>query len=364
MKVILPIFTVGILLAGTLPGQTAGSPAEQGRGAPQRQGRISIEASLPQPVAVHDSIGEASRLRQLTGPQAPQHDQASIAHATLGAPTPLSQSPPQGADLLVKKAADALAKHLAISARVRFHVDTFGYQSIGQGTYLQHGVGDARKIRWELKTSIGEQIHLWQQVCDGRYLWQLTQFAPDEPTLNRVDLRRVRQAMDQAGKTVGQPLGFQAGLASGGLPQVAEDLRKSFRFMQVEEGRLDQLPVWIATGTWQVEVLRPIAKELANQAAKGKSLDLRLLPEQLPEEVLVYLGQDDLFPYRINYRRRGGGQGRGGQGRGNELQSIVLVELYEVQFNPPIDERQFEYEPAAGFAETTEAFLKSLGVKQ
>jgi hypothetical protein len=342
MKIILPSFAIGIFSAATLLAQTESSPNGQGRGA---------QAALADRGTQHSAtLG------------APTASKNSKTQAASSATAPLSAGVVEGADLIVQNAADALAKHQSISARVRFHVDAFGYRPIGQGTYLQQGLGAERKVRWELKTSVGEQISLWQQICDGKYLWLLTEFSPEQRSLDRIDLRTVRQALEKASNTADKPLSFKADLAIGGLPQVAESLRKSFRFTRAEAGQLDQLPVWIVTGSWRPEVLKPIAKELAEQAAKGNSLDLKKLPPQMPEEVHLYLGQDDLFPYRIDYRRRGAGQGRGGEGSADEMKSMVLVELYEVRLNDAINPREFEYDPQS-YSEATEGYLKTLGVK-
>lgn len=335
MKIILPSFAIGILSAATLLGQTESAPKGQSRG--------------EETPAVTLGVPTASSVEPMT---------PSTAESA-----PRSSGSPQGADLLVQRAADSLAKLSSISARIRFHSDMFGFRSIGQGGYLQSGIGEQRKVRWELKTSLAEQICLWQQVSDGRYLWELIELSPEERTLNRVDLRAVRQAIEQAGERKEKSLSFKAEMSIGGLPNVAEGLRRSFQFDRAQAGQLDQLPVWIATGTWRPKALVSISKELAEQAAAGRPLDLKRLPPQLPEEVRLYLGQDDLFPYRIEYRRRGAGQGKVGQGGSDEMQTMVLVELYEVQINAPLDPRQFEYGPATGYADTTEGFLKTLGVK-
>ncbi len=107
-------------------------------------------------------------------------------------------------------------------------------------------------------------------------------------------------------------------LAFGGLPKLLDGLQRSFRFNRVEAGRLDTLPVWIAAGSWSPEGIAFVSKELADQAAHEQPLNLKLLPPQLPEQVWLYTGQDDLFPYRIEYRRRAG-QGRAGEAGQGEM---------------------------------------------
>ncbi len=200
-------------------------------------------------------------------------------------------------------------------------------------------------------------------------LWQyqppiarVKQSTPERPTVTRIDVRRVLAAMEQDKREVRPDLAGQ--LALGGLPKLLEGLRRSFRFTRAESGKLDSMPVWIATGSWRPEALAVFAKDLAEQAAQGKPLNLKRLPTQLPEEVSIYLGQDDLFPYRIEYRRRTAQQGRGGDS-GGEMLPIVVVEFCDVRLNTPIDPQQFEYRPVnVDVVDTTQPLLKGLGLKQ
>jgi hypothetical protein len=148
-------------------------------------------------------------------------------------------------------------------------------------------------------------------------------------------------------------------LTFGGLPKLLDGLQKSFRFSRVEAGKLETMPVWLAVGSWTPEALEPIAKELADQAAHEQPLNLKLLPPQLPEQVWLYLGQDDLFPYRIEYRRRRGSQSRAGGAE--EMVPVVTVEFYEVRLNAQINPHEFDYQPAsADILDTTATFLKEL----
>jgi hypothetical protein len=92
---------------------------------------------------------------------------------------------------------------------------------------------------------------------------------------------------------------------------------------------------------------------------------LKLLPSQLPEQVWIYVGQDDLFPYRIEYRRRSGSQVRGGAGGTSDVPPMVTVEFYEVRLNSPISQHEFDYQPgSADILDSTPSFLKELQGKK
>ena len=286
---------------------------------------------------------------------APQVVEAQSTAASTAAAAPDEKA---NAELLVQQMVAALAADKSISARIRLHVDLFGNQMVGAGLYLQQGLAAERQLRLEIKIPVGERLATLQQVCDGNFLWQFHDLS-DKPALTRVDIRRVQEAAARAGhKPVPDLLG---GSTFGGLPQLVDSLGQSFRFTRAQAEQLDTVPVWIVFGTWKPEVLAPISPDLAKQATEGKPLDLKKLPPQMPEEVVLYLGQDDLFPYRIEYRRRPTKQGRGAGDVAREAMPILTVELYEVRLNSPIDARQFAYQPGSlEVLDTTDHVLKSL----
>jgi hypothetical protein len=284
-------------------------------------------------------------------------------------------APANGAELFIQRVAATAAQLHSVQARLRYHANLFGQQTVGAGLYLQQGLNDERQFRLELKTAIGQQLLTFQQVCDGKYIWQyrdsFNKANPDKPnpdagerpTITRIDLGKVRQSLEDSDRkgnldAVGQ-------LAVGGLPKLLDGLQHSFRFTRVEAGRLDTLPVWIAAGSWLPEAIAPVSNQLADQAAHEKPLNLKLLPPQLPEQVWLYVGQDDLFPYRIEYRRRADTQGRGGNSGQDEMLPVVTVEFYEVRLNSAINPREFDYQPGnAEILDTTASFLKELQGKK
>ncbi|HZZ27692.1 MAG TPA: hypothetical protein VFE46_06755 [Pirellulales bacterium] len=275
-----------------------------------------------------------------------------------------------GIDLFMQRVIGAGEQLSSVETRIRYRAYLFGQQTIGTGLYLQQDSGEARKFRLELKTPIGQQLMTMQQVCDGKYLWQLQDIpnktknsTPDQTTISRVDLRKVRQMLADADPSLHVDLAKQ--FALGGLPKLLNNLQSSFRFSRVEAGRLDILPVWIATGTWRPEALATISKDLAMQAALDQPLNAKLLPPQLPEQVCLFVGQDDFFPYRIEYRRRTGTQSRAGGTVRDDTFSMITVEFYEVRLNGPINAREFDYQPGtAGVVDTTDNFIKGLQEKK
>lgn len=363
MKIIFPIFASTWLAASWVFGQTpayppvATRPVAETTPAP-RQFNLGPSAPSTIPPATNSPAAPP-----LAPPSTPRDTRFRLPEDS--APAVPASGAKGGGDLLIERVAKTLDAHQAIIARLRQRVDLFGRQLIGTGRYLQQESAVGRQVRLELKNGIGEEITTLEQVCDGKYLWQFSDLR-EEPIITRIDMLRVRQALAENPRRAAAVSMTDLGLY--GLPALIDGLRRTFRFDRVEAGKLDVMPVWVLTGTWQPDALEFISKDLAKQAVAGERLDLKKLPPQVPEEVQLYVGQDDLFPYRIEFRRRPSSQGRGGKGADDSsapLAPVVIVELYEVRLNAPIDPRHFEYQPGKlEWYDATENYLKPLRPKK
>jgi hypothetical protein len=365
MKVIFSSFAWFALAVGIACAQTAAPPPTM---------------SISPPNAATDSAGNSAGL-PASSQGAPVITNSNGAASTNNLTSQGNAvAAPDGAKLFIQRVAGAANQLQSVQARIRYHANLFGAQTVGAGIYLQQGTGDDRQFRLELKTAIGQQLLTFQQVCDGKFLWQYRDSfnkqnsdnlnpsksgadGAERPTITRIDLVKVRQTLRDSDRK--EDVDALGQLVIGGLPKLLDGLQRSFRFNRVEAGQLDTLPVWIAAGMWLPEALAPVSKELADQAAHEQPLNLKLLPPQLPEQVWIYAGQDDLFPYRIEYRRRADSQGRGGAGGASEMLPMVTVEFYEVRLNSPINAHEFDYQPGgADILDNTTSFLKELQGKQ
>jgi hypothetical protein len=257
----------------------------------------------------------------------------------------------------------------------------YDQHTIGSGLYLQQGVGDARKFYLDLRIPLAQvagnsKEQVLVRVCDGQYLWEHREVpdiedsdAPARSTVTKVDIRRVRQALEQNQRSISSSAAHE--LMWGGLPKLLDGLQRSFRFTSVQADRLDapstghegvdSLQVWVATGSWRPEALSVLSASLANDAAQGKAVSVSKQAQQAPDEVSIYVGQDDLFPYRIEFRRRAE-KGRGAaSAAGAETVPIMQLAFFEVRLNGPIDANQFVYDHNA--EDKTGDVIKSLGGK-
>lgn len=270
-----------------------------------------------------------------------------------------SRLPTESADRLMADMLAAVRGRESISARIRQKIDVLGEKLVGTGSYLQQGRGEAQKIRLELKIQVASQTTNMQQVCDGNFLW-LQQDTLNKPTLTRIDVRRVREAMfDHTGR---HSRFEQIQLALCGLPKLLESLDKSFAFKLVQSDRLDGVPVWVVRGTWRPEALAETYPDPKAASKAGQGGAAGKLPPHAPEVVVLLIGRDDLFPYRVEFRRRLEVDAKSPV-RTDETRPLVIMEWFEVALDTPIDERQFIYRPGdLEFTDGTQKLLEQMGL--
>ena len=295
--------------------------------------------------------------------------------------SPASQGDPNSApsagQRLADRAAHDIAAHASISARIRQRVHLFGQQLVGQGNYLQLGTGPDQLMRLELTIQAGERSTL-RQVCDGRFLW-LYRSLPEGDRLGRVDLRRVRRAVERAGqgRTEGGPdrrgslpatrpigsMGFDA-LALGGLPRLLDSLSDRFQFQNPKSETFNGEAVWSVWGEWKPDRLAQLLPEQREVLLRGDRVPPDAWPVQLPVRVRLVLGQDDLFPYRIEFyglpeNVPAAKSATPTEGDGSALvppaaaEPMVAMDLFEVTLGAAIDPLDFAFKP--GDMEVTDA---------
>lgn len=284
-----------------------------------------------------------------------QDSASSYAVAT----TDLATQMEQAAALMRQVVATAEARQ-SIVAKVRQQTDLYGHKLVGSGLYMQQGRGVDRRFRFELKMPIGDRLGTFEQICDGNNLW-FRQDLAGKLTLNRLELARVREAArDGAGQGISLfGLGSQ-GLTIGGLPKLLRNLERSFQFTSITQYRLDTVEVWIVQGDWREERLFELFPEQRERVAKGKNFSTGKVAEHFPDRVRLFIGRADLFPYRIEYWQRKTSTTK--DGPVETAHFPLLMELFEVQLDVPVDPSRFLYKPGDDMdvKDITSDFIKSL----
>ncbi len=260
---------------------------------------------------------------------------------------------------MIASAVTAAAAHPSLAAKIRQRISLFGQQLVGSGVYWQQGKGDGRRYRLELKVQVGESVASVEQICTGPELWLLEDLL-NVPLLTRIDLLKVRDALSHNPSARVAPA-FALAVPIGGLPNLLENLQAAFQFGNAEEKKLDQLSVYRIEGQWKPAALAELLPDQRDKLLAGEAVDWKKVPEQIPQRIVLTLGQDDLFPYRIEYLREQPGK----KGAPATLQPQLVVEWFEVQLGAPIDPQRFAYEPGnRAKVDETAAYLKRLGIAE
>lgn len=255
-----------------------------------------------------------------------------------------------------------LARQKSIVAKVRHRATIYDRELIGSGEYAQ-GPELARLLRYELRMQVDNRVVNLLQVADGRHLW-ISSLLKDEPEIQRIDIDRVLAATDAEAAAAPSADPYRQ-LGLGGLSQLMASIAKDFQFNKVFHSQLDGLPIYGIEGEWKAEALTTLVPKSKGKEVAGRTPTDAMRPH-VPDRVVVYLGADDLFPYRFEFRRSVPPQKAAGQNvdvavAGERASKPLLVlEFFQVHFDVPIEERLFQFSPGIyRVADITDKFLTS-----
>ncbi|MFO0892605.1 MAG: hypothetical protein U0790_26115 [Isosphaeraceae bacterium] len=305
--------------------------------------------------AVGQDFGGAPKVQPATGPGA------------AGKAAELPQEPPTEAEKLIDDAIKRLAAIKSVTADVVQNVEMLKQKFDVKGRYLK-----APTSRIYLKLSISglpDSSGTLLQVCDGDVLWDYQQVL-DSQTYRKLRIKPIFERLNspEIDPKLRDQIMTQLGFT--GPESLLMGLRKSIKFDQKEEGELDNVPVWILRGTWRnrTGLVGPDQRPLPPNGP---------LPAYVPSLATLYLGKDNLWPYKMILvgkvptvlldTRRIGPDGRpvGRVGSIEKVQpSKVTYSYLNVQINPtpPVRPEEFAFQapPNAQVEDSTEAILKML----
>ncbi len=251
-------------------------------------------------------------------------------------------------DRLLSEVRIRLQQRPYFQTRIQQQINYGKHKFLGVGHYYQQGQERDRHVRFELQTKVGSTSGTLLQVSNGRIQWQDTTL-PSKRTVTRLDLRRVRAIEKQTQKELRLAPGsasshlvqLNRSVQAGGIPALLKSLSENFTFSTPYHLQYENQPMYGIVGTWRVErlaVLLQGADHLTRQEAVNQELVKQLnetvgpqekegfvgephasqevtkeenpkslaelllaLPAQMPTDVLLLIGQQDLFPYDRQY---------------------------------------------------------------
>jgi len=262
-----------------------------------------------------------------------------------------SHSTPPTAKKLMDGSVRAVESRQFISARIKQQGELIGHQITGDGRYYELRQGPIPSIYLQLTMEVGSVSSGLVQVCNGTTFWTYRKL-PNWETLSKIDAVQAVSALEHAaGKLPREAVASSPGL--GGLGRLIRGLNSHFEFTTVVADQLGGLPVWKLNGGWKPADLIRLLPEQKNAIEKGRAPDLTRLPVYLPDSVTLFLGQEDCFPFRIDYLR----------GVPKSLpRRLMGLEFFELNFNGPIDSGQFFIPPTnLEVKDRTGDFIRGLG---
>ncbi len=222
----------------------------------------------------------------------------------------------------------------SVAAAINLEINLLGYDLIGSGMYLEQDPAHGHHVRLELNVHRGDQTFTLLQVCDGRYLWNYRDRGVG-PEVSRINLEKISQAREERNRQPFWPDDLT------GMATYLRRLRNAFDFGPVEDFRSPQgLSLWRIRGRWKPDSLTAMLPEQKKAIEQGSPVDLSKLPAYAPDEVVLCLRQNDLFPCTLEYCRTSADQ------EGHKKTAVITAMwLSNIKVNIPIEPVCFHYSP-------------------
>lgn len=257
------------------------------------------------------------------------------------------------AERIVSATLATLGRVGSISARVRQKVRVGDRVLVGAGRYVQSGLGEDQRYRFEVSMKGDTETFDILEVCDGLFAWSYRRIGTQPPQLERIDVRRVRDRVRQL-----QPGNDDAVSPHlGGMQRTLALVRSWFRFVAVEPAGMDDMPVWKVEGRWHPESLATLLPDQADAATRPGGIAPAELPDGMPWSVRLWIGKRDLLPFRVEWLAIPGRR----PVTAREPEPVAVLEMYEVRLDEPVDAAAFVYKPATeGLIDVTESHVQRL----
>ena len=301
-----------------------------------------------------------------TTPVPPVPAAAPQTSETTAAPT--AEDPDAGgrADRIVTACLASLVRESSISARMRQRVRVGDHSVVGSGRYLQAGLGEEQRFRFESNLAadtrsqppaLGSFFTVETvEVCDGVNFWTYRRWGEHPPEVHRVDVARVRQRVEKITHVDG-PDAPAITQHIGGVQRIIAWLREWFFFDRAESAEIDGVPVWLVDGHWHPQQAARIFPEIAERIDAEGAVPPEGLHDGVPWSVRLSIGKGALFPFRIEYFAVPGERPVADP----RVVTVGVFELYDVQLGGPVDQTEFIYSPATDTViDTTDGHLGNI----
>lgn len=254
------------------------------------------------------------------------------------------------AERVVAAALAGLARAPSVSARIRHRVRFDGVIAKGHGRYVQSGLGEDQRYRYEYRLTTGVEECEILDVCDGLFAWNFRRIGPYPATVDRIEVRRVRERLESLGIAHRKDLSAHL----GGVQRHLALLRQHFRFHAITSAAIDEVPVWLVDGGWDRDVLAWLLPDRVEAIRSPEGLPPEELPDGMPFAVRVSISKRELFPCRIEWLAVPGERPVAAA----PPEVVAVLEFYDIRIGDPVDASAFVYKPAMeGLNDITDGYI-------
>lgn len=263
----------------------------------------------------------------------------AIAQQAGGAPTTIAAR----GDDFVAEVLDSLERRSNVSARLRYQAHLRDEIQVGAGSYWQQGIGTQQLTHWEMQTKIAEETAGYVQIFDGRYVWT-DRHLPRGREVRRLDVANLEnrlRTLQLALHAHEQSKRIESAAFRGGFSQLLAEMLTRYEFSAPRATQLNGFAVQAVIGRWRPDQLTELSPTA--DAAAPSSSDW---PAQIPHHVLLLVGQANLFPYVVEFRRADDAyliETVAGMKPAHD--PLLRYEIFEVRFSDAIDPSVFVFRP-------------------
>lgn len=258
------------------------------------------------------------------------------------------------AERIVASSIAVFSRAASVSAQIRQKARVGDRVLVGTGRYLQAGQGEEQRFRFDSTLTCDTETFELTEVCDGLFCWTHRHNADEPPSLQRVDVRRIRARLAE----LKSPDAADGTAYLGGLQRTLRMLRHWFRFSAATPGTLEGTPVWFVDGAWLPDYLAILLPEVKQRLQEGTLMPADL-PDGMPWSVRLAIGRGDLTVRRIEWLAIPGQR----PVADGPLEPIALLELHDIEIDGPVDATAFFYQPASeGLIDVTEMQVNGLSL--
>lgn len=274
--------------------------------------------------------------------------------ADAAADTVINEDAAAQAERIVASSFAIFPRASSVSARLRQKARVGDRVLVGTGRYLQAGRGEEQRFRFDSTLTCDTETFELTEVCDGLFCWTHRHNGDEPPSLQRVDVQRVRARLAE----LKSPHAADGTAYLGGLQHTLRMLRHWFRFSKATPGTLDGTPVWLVDGAWLPMYLAILMPDLKERVEQG-TITPADLPDGMPWSVRLAIGRGDLILRQIEWLAIPGSR----PVADGPLEPIAVLELHDVEIDGAVDTTAFFYQPASdGLIDVTEMQVNGLQV--